>query len=484
MADKKTVCEVLIVESVLSVAIRYQRNLARAGIVAEYCQTLEEALLLLKTGRHFTVILDPDLKDGNGIDVIQKMEATNSSINLIVTTAKGSINMAVDSMRAGAFDFLIKPFPVEKLLKTVRSAINNKTVSTPIHTPKQTKALQGNAGFIGESEPMREVYKLIESVASSSAAVFITGESGTGKEVTAQAIHELSDRREAPFIALNCAALPEHLIESEIFGHIKGAFTGANQARAGAASMANGGTLFLDEICEMDIALQAKLLRFLQTGHVKRVGSDWIEEVDVRIICATNRKPIIEVSEKRFREDLFYRLDVLTIELPQLSKRGGDIILLAEHFLQQYAAEEDKAFKRISSEARLEMLAYHWPGNVRELQNIIRKAVVIHDGVELELHMLTFKHAKGLGASDDYNLIGLVQNSKPVTPMDSLKKMVPIDVIQPMIQIEKQIIEAVISSCNGSIPKASQILQLSPSTIYRKREGWIKDDLEKQYKAS
>ena len=295
---------------------------------------------------------------------------------------------------------------------------------------------------------------------------------GTGKEVTAQAIHKVSQRRNEPFIAINCAALPENLIESEIFGHVKGAFTGAQEARKGAASQAHGGTLFLDEICEMDINLQAKLLRFLQTGQIKRVGSDWSEDVDVRIVCATNRNPMVEVAEKRFREDLFYRLDVLSIELPPLSYRGKDVILLAESFLQTYAGEEGKAFKSIAVETQEMMLDYHWPGNIRELQNTIRKACVIHDGHELEAHMLQL-NKRPETSEQDYQLVGLVSPQAAVTPNQSLKTTISIDIHQPMAVLEREIIEAVISSCNGSVPKASRILQVSPSTIYRKREVWL-----------
>jgi len=318
---------------------------------------------------------------------------------------------------------------------------------------------------------------MIENVADSNAAVFITGESGTGKEVTAQSIHKVSQRRDAPFIALNCAALPENLIESEIFGHVKGAFTGAHDARKGAASQAHGGTLFLDEICEMDINLQAKLLRFLQSGQIKRVGSDWTEDVDVRIICATNRNPMVEVAEKRFREDLFYRLDVLSIELPPLSQRGKDVILLGESFLKIYADEEGKQFKSISPETQEMMLNYHWPGNIRELQNMIRKAAVVHDGIELESHMISMKSALPVVESSEYSLIGMAKtDSVKRTPNESLKTTFTLDIHQPMAVIERDLIEAVIESCNGSVPKASQILQLSPSTIYRKREAWLQTD--------
>lgn len=483
MVGANTTPEVLIVEDTLSMALMYQQHLKKSGIKSEICQSGELALTELRKGKVDTVLLDLQLPDMNGLDIIQEMDGTNHNITFIVITANGSINTAVDAMRAGAYDFLIKPFPTEKLLTTVRNALEREKLTTTVQVLKTSLKTNQVPGFVGESPPMLAVYKMIENVANSNAAVFITGESGTGKEVTAQAIHKVSHRRDAPFIALNCAALPENLIESEIFGHIKGAFTGAHEARKGAASQANGGTLFLDEICEMDINLQAKLLRFLQTGQVKRVGSDWSEDVDVRIVCATNRNPMTEVAEKRFREDLFYRLDVLSIELPPLSHRGKDVILLGESFLKTYAAEEGKQFKSISPEAQELMLEYHWPGNIRELQNMVRKAAVVYDGVELEPHMFSLKTVCSNARSDGYKLIGLAGETSAYTPQQSLKTTVMVDILQPMTTIEQTIIEAVIASCNGSIPKASQILQLSPSTIYRKRETWIKEDLEQQFKA-
>ena len=483
MAGANATPNVLIIEDTLSMALMYQQHLKKAGISSEICQSGQQALDELRKGKVTTVLLDLQLPDMNGLDIIQEMEGTSHAITFIVITANGSVNTAVDAMRAGAYDFLIKPFPTEKLLTTVKNALKRTHVTKTAKVSKKELGPIAIPGFVGESAPMQDVYKMIENIANSNAAVFITGESGTGKEVTAQAIHKVGDRREGPFIAINCAALPENLIESEIFGHVKGAYTGAQEARKGAASQAHGGTLFLDEICEMDINLQAKLLRFLQTGQIKRVGSDWSEDVDVRIICATNRNPVIEVAEKRFREDLFYRLDVLSIELPPLAQRGKDVILLAESFLNVYSSEEGKQFKSISPEAQDMMLNYHWPGNIRELQNTIRKAIVVHDGGELEPHMIKLNLKRRSTDKEDYQLIGLANAEKKTTPSDSLKTTLTIDIHQPMDIIERDIIEAVIQSCNGSIPKASQILQLSPSTIYRKREAWariIKDEVVAQ----
>jgi DNA-binding NtrC family response regulator len=300
--------------------------------------------------------------------------------------------------------------------------------------------------------------------------VFITGESGTGKELCAVAIHSLSPRAGGPFIAINCGAIPRDLMESEIFGHLKGSFTGAISDREGAAKQAHGGTLFLDEICELDFALQTKLLRFLQSGLIQRVGSTATEKVDIRVICATNRSPLDEVREGRFREDLYYRLHVLPIHLPPLRERGHDIVMIARQFLTQYSREEAKAFQSIAPAAEAALLAHRWPGNVRELQNAIRQAVVLNDAEVLELSMLP-PLAEGGGPAlpeavqpVDLDLAGLGRGDAPSAFVG-----------KELRQIEKDAIESTIQACGGSIPRAAKMLGVSPSTIYRKRDTWASD---------
>ena len=230
---------------------------------------------------------------------------------------------------------------------------------------------------------MQAVHRTLETAATSKATIFLTGESGTGKELCAEAIHRVSARAGRPFVAINCAAIPKDLVESELFGHLRGAFTGAVSNRVGAAAQAHRGTLFLDEICEMDINLQTKLLRFLQTGTLRRIGASEVEQVDVRIICATNRDPAAEIAAGRFREDLYYRLHVIPIHLPPLRERDEDALEIARAFLADYAREEGKGFARLAPCAEAAILAYPWPGNVRELQNVLRSAVVLNDGAEL-----------------------------------------------------------------------------------------------------
>ncbi len=462
--------KILIVEDTLSMALMYEKMLKRDGIRAELCQNGRTALEMLKTGEFSTVLLDLQLPEVSGVEILQEMQTSPYDVTFIVITANGSVNAAVEAMRLGAYDFLIKPFTEERMVTSVKNALERSKLKRDVKRLAKN-SIRDLPGFVGRSDVMKKVYSTISSLASSRAPVFITGESGTGKEVTARALHEVGERRKKPFIAINCAAIPENLIESEIFGHVKGAFTGANEARKGAASMANGGTLFLDEICEMDINLQAKMLRFLQTGQIKRVGSDWQEDVDVRIVCATNRDPMVEVAEKRFREDLLYRLNVLTIDLPPLRARGEDITMLAENFLKKFADEENKLFESISEDARQRLLGHDWPGNVRELQNTMRKVAVLHDGPELMADMLQLQ----VRVSSNPANYALVQAVEPTIPTRPAGTYFNVNLDQSFAEIERRIIEAAIEHCGNSIPKAAEMLALSPSTIYRKKENWVNE---------
>ncbi len=328
---------------------------------------------------------------------------------------------------------------------------------------------------------MQAVYRTIDAAAASKATVFITGESGTGKEVAAEAIHRQSPRKTGPFVAINCGAIPKELMESEIFGHVKGAFTGAHADREGAASRASGGTLFLDEICEMDLALQTKLLRFIQTGTFQKVGGSKMEKVDVRFICATNRDPLAEVEAGRFREDLYYRLHVIPITLPPLRERAGDVIEIARHFLTEYAKEEGKGFTGFTPETEKIINDYNWPGNIRQVQNVIRNVVVLHDGDLVAPDMLPPPLGKtGIQSADtaepeaDSDVpapeAGRVTNGTTTFENE--------DEIVPLWKVEREFIERAIAACDGNIPKAAARLGISPSTIYRKKLGWESEDAE------
>lgn len=423
--------------------------------------TGQGALDYLKTGVPTLILLDLNLPDMDGMKILQLVHQQQMPSSVVIMTAHGSIDIAVDAMRYGAFDFLEKPFNAKRLIVTLRNALERHNLTNLVLTLQE---IDHYYGFIGSSLEMQAVYRIIDSAASSRATVFITGESGTGKEVCADAIHRRSNRRNKPFIALNCGAIPADLLESEIFGHVKGAFTGAITERKGLASQADGGTFFLDEICEMNLDLQVKLLRFIQTNTYQKIGSEKLETVDIRIICATNRDPWQEVQLGRFREDLFYRLHVIPVTLPPLRERGGDILLIARHFLGKYSQEEGKSFQAFDKKTEALLLNYAWPGNVRQLMNVLRNIVVLNncevvtpDLLPKMLETVQIQYASSpLG---EPNVAG-----QPVEERENS--------IIPLWQSEKRIIEEAIDYCSGNIPKAANLLEVSPSTIYRKLQSW------------
>ena len=460
-----TAPKVLVVEDTGTIAMVYNAWLAKAGYDPKVVGTGEEALKELRSGEYRLALLDLQLPDIGGMDVLKAVQTEGLALTIIVVTASGSISTAISAMREGAYDFIVKPTAEERLITTVRNALERDTLRVTVKRIREEIGGGSRHGFVGSSLPMLSVYRTIDSVARSNASVFITGESGTGKEVCAQAIHNASARARAPFIALNCAAIPKDLIESEVFGHVKGAFTGATSDRSGAALAANGGTLFLDEICEMDIALQGKLLRFIQTGQVQKVGSDRLEKVDVRIICATNRDPWAEVEAGRFREDLFFRLHVVPIHLPPLRDREGDVVEIATALLAAISAEEGKAFIGFTEDAENALLMHSWTGNVRELQNVVRNAVVLNEGEKITADMLSFMS----GGTE--RVLGRMLAMRG---LGNSEGMLAVSLESPLEGTERQIIEAAIAYHDNSIPKAAEALGLSPSTIYRKREGWAK----------
>jgi DNA-binding NtrC family response regulator len=456
----------LLVEDTPSLSQVYAALLKRAGHAVDCAFTAEEARKRYSKGAHRVVLLDLMLPDGDGIEVLRSLRAETPDLKAIVITANGSINKAVEAMRAGAFDFLVKPFDEGRLLKAVDSAI--ESVADANENPVPEPDSSGFQGFVGSCPSMRRIYDTIRDVGRSSAAVFITGESGTGKEVCAQAIHALSPRRSRPLVPLNCGAIPRDLLESEVFGHLKGSFTGAISDKPGAAAAADGGTLFLDEICEMDIELQTKMLRFLQTSTIQPVGAATPRKVDVRIVCATNRDPQAEVDAGRFRSDLFYRLFVVPIHMPPLRDRGADVIRIAETALADYAREEGKRFKRLSGPVIKAFASYRWPGNIRELQNVLRNVAVLYDGDEVSLDMLPERITGAPAVAESLDL------REAALEASALRARLKGLVGAPLSRVEREFIEATIESCGGSIPRAAKVLEVSPSTLYRKREGWAR----------
>lgn len=443
---------ILLIEDTPSLQLLYETMLTLEGHVVHGAVTGADGWQAFRATRPSVVLLDLMLPDRDGLELMAEMLAFAPETRVIVITANGSISKAVEAMRAGAHEFLVKPFDEKRLL----AAVANAKRALP-GTQRNTSTTVRNAGeLIGNSPAMERIYATIRSVAPSIATAFVTGESGTGKELCAQAIHDLSGRANGPFIALNCGAIPQDLMESEVFGHIKGSFTGAIADKPGAAAAADGGTLFLDEICEMDLTLQTKMLRFLQTSSVQPVGATKPRKVDVRIVCATNRDPLAEVRAGRFREDLYYRLHVVPIHMPPLRARGEDVITIAEAALSRLAKEEGRNFTAISPAVKACFRSHPWPGNVRQLLNVLRNVVVLNDGPLVTEAMLP---------SD---LTAEVERSaeRPASLLSD-------DLIgRPLSEIEQIVIEATLARYDGSVPRAARMLEVSPSTLYRKLETW------------
>ncbi|GGP75928.1 sigma-54-dependent transcriptional regulator [Shewanella ulleungensis] len=471
---------VYVVEDSLSSGALYCSQLKNAGFETEHFVDGYSALVAIKAKMPAVLVQDVCLPDISGLEVLKYVNKQEVAAKVIIITSNSSIDVAVDAMRLGGYDFIEKPFTSERLITSVSNAIKqqNQDLKTVEVEPEATALDRIN--FIGESLSMHTVFRLLESAARSKASVFVTGESGTGKEVCALGLHQASAREQGPFIAINCAAIPAELFESEFFGHVKGAFSGALTDRKGAVEVANGGTLFLDEICEMQLNLQAKLLRFLQTGTFCKVGSSEVLQSDVRIVCATNRNPAEEVGEGRFREDLYYRLNVIPVVLPPLRDRGEDILLLANHILTSKTTENNKKFENFSNEVKQIFMQYDWPGNIRELQNVIENIVVIYDGQSVQSDMLPNNFGHSVVNHYQYSPQSPMTQPKAsavsntlVTPQGSMptQSTAPNNIIQLWI-VEKNAIEDAISQCDGNIPLAAAYLGISASTIYRKMKSW------------
>lgn len=497
--------QILIVEDSTSTALVYS-NYLKDDYLVKVVHSGKDALAILKESSFDIILLDICLPDISGIKILHGLRQINDETPVILMTAHGSVDIAVDAMRQGASDFLTKPFDRTRLCVTVSNTLKGRRLSDIVNEYEKNCLRKHFHRLIGGALTMQSVYRIVESAASSSATIFITGESGTGKELCAEAIHLESNRSCKPYVALNCAAIPRDLLESEIFGHVKGAFTGASTAREGAASRASGGSLFLDEIGEMPLDLQSKLLRFIQSGTFQPVGSSREVKVDIRFICATNRDPLQEVRAGRFREDLYYRLHVIPISMPPLRERGKDCLLIAKELLVQFNQEERKNFLGFSSEVEKTFLKYEWPGNVRELSNVIRNVVVLNKSKTITLDMLP-KYFNKYDSVEKENFSGLHQSVTTCDQVDALLRDVstnkvneykqnnkfyldsgdlalqqsspPSDKLNsqsilPLWIEEKRIIERAIDRCDGNVPRAAAFLEISPSTIYRKKQQWDK----------
>lgn len=413
----------------------------------------EQALKLLDTQPFEVVVTDLNMPGMSGSELCGRIRQSKPNLPVVVVTAFGSIDAAVRAMRVGAYDFVTKPFDVDTIGLVLHRAVENHALRAEVDALRRVvDTSQRYGAMIGTSEPMRRLYATIAQVKNVDATVLITGESGTGKELVAREIHAGGARKQRPFIALNCAAMPEPLLESELFGHAKGAFTDASARRVGLLLAAEGGTLLLDEIGDMPLTLQAKLLRALQERSVRAVGSDQETPFDVRIVAATNRDLEAAVEQGRFREDLFYRVNVINIEVPALRSRSGDVLLLAQAFLDEFAIRHGKPISRLSAAATERLLAYDWPGNVRELRNCVERAVTLSLAQQVDVQDLPpkvrdFRSTHVLIASDD------------PSELSSLEEM------------ERRYIARVVMACAGNKSKAARVLGIGRKTLYRHLDG-------------
>jgi DNA-binding NtrC family response regulator len=415
----------------------------------------EQAIRALQDFTPLVVITDILMPNLDGFELLRRIREEQPETAVIMLTGQGSVEAAIRSVKEeGAFYYFEKPIDTRKLQLVLKKAAEYSSARRENFLLRQQLRQYGAFGdMIGNSPAMREVYTLIEQVAPSSVSVLITGESGTGKEVVARTIHKLSPRADQPFIAINCAAVPETLMESELFGHEKGAFTGAIERRIGCFELANGGTLLLDEIAEMSPSLQAKLLRVLEDKRVRRLGSVKEISVDVRVIAATNKDPYKAVQSGALREDLLYRLNVITIKLPALSEHRDDIPLLAQHMVDELSRRHNRSSRIISTEAMEALLNYHWPGNIRELRNVIERAVVICEGEQIEKRHLP-SHITG-------------QEPSP-TSTDT----VTIPVGTSLDEVERRVILKTLALNNYNKTRAAEVLRISLKTLHNKLKAY------------
>ena len=425
-----------------------ERTLTREGYRVILASDGNAALERLQAGGVDLVLTDLKMPGLSGIELLRAVKAIASEVDVILLTAFGTVEEAVKAMKEGAYDFLTKPFQRAQLLRLIRQALERRDLI------QQNRALQQRlddllqqGAVIGSSPAFRRMMTLLEQVAGSSATVLVQGESGTGKELVARTIHARSARSRGPFVAVNCAALPETLLESELFGYEKGAFTGAAGRKEGRFELANGGTLFLDEVSDLSVVTQPKILRVLQEGEFERLGGTKTFRVDVRIVAATNQDLAQMVREKRFREDLYYRLNVITLTVPPLRERREDVRVLAQHFLRVYAAKNNRRLEGFTDEAIRRLEAYAWPGNVRELENVIERGVVLAQGALMDVTDLPPEIAGS-------------------TPLP--EGVLSIRLGTPLAEVEARLLEETLRATKGNKTLTAKLLGIDPTTVLRK----------------
>jgi DNA-binding NtrC family response regulator len=445
---------ILIVDDDPSMAETLTKAMTRRGFAVTWKTSATEALALVDEQDFDVVVTDLHMGGMNGFELCERMAANRPDVPVVMITAFGSLESAVGAIRAGAYDFITKPFDVETLRITLARAVQHRRLHDEVvRLRRVVSESRGVDRMIGASPSIAVVRDLVERLADADAALLITGESGTGKELVAHAVHQRGPSAAGPFVAINCAAIPEALLESELFGHVKGAFTDARAPRQGLFVKASGGTLFLDEIGEMPLAMQPKLLRALQERTVRPVGGDVEIPYQARVITATNRDLETEVAERRFREDLFYRINVLRIDVPPLRARGNDVLLLADHYIRQFAAQSRKAVTGISPAVAERLMTYSWPGNVRELQNCIERGIAFTRFTELTVDDLPEKIRAY--RSTDLEVPGV--DGHTVLTMD---------------EVEQRYVTRILKQVAGNKTLAADLLGVDRRTLYRKLDRW------------
>jgi len=445
---------VLVVDDDASMCDMLVSDLGELGFEVKARTAAPAALEALVASEFDAVVADLNMPGMSGLELCERIVASRPDVPVIVITAFGSIQTAIAAIRSGAYDFVTKPLEVDALGLALERAIQHRRLSDEVRRLRQAVEETRRFGaLLGTSPAMRRMYELLDRIADSSASVLIAGETGTGKELVARALHERGRRKAGPFVAVDCASLPEPLLESELFGHVRGAFTDAHAVRRGLFVQANGGALFLDEIGDLPLALQAKLLRALQTRCVRPVGANEEVPFDVNLIAATNRDLESAVEEGRFREDLYFRINVIHVEMPPLRARGGDVLLLAQHFVDRYAAQAGKRVTGLSPEAAERLLAYVWPGNVRELENCIERAIALT------------RH-ETIGLDDLPEKIRGFQRSHVLVAGDDPSELAPLE------EVERRYVLRVMEAVGGSKTLAARVLGIGRKTLYRKLEQY------------
>jgi two-component system response regulator AtoC len=441
---------ILVVDDDRSMCDLLRHGLTKRGFDVEVRLDGSEAVATLDAEDFDVVITDLNMKGLNGIEICRRLAANRPNTPAIVITAFGSLETAIDAIRAGAYDFVQKPLELEALTLAVERAVQHRGLREELKRLRlAVRGLADPVTLIGESEPMRKLRLLIAKVSQADSTVLIEGETGTGKELVARAVHAMGSRSRSPFVALNCAAMPSSLLESELFGHVRGAFTDARMDRPGLFLQAGRGVVFLDEVAELPLDLQPKLLRALQERSVRPIGAEREVPFHAQVISATNRDLAAEVDEGRFRSDLFFRLNVISLYVPPLRLRGNDVLLLAQHFVHYFAKKTGRSVEGLSTPAAEKLLAYGWPGNVRELQNCIERAVALTN----------FQH---LTVED------LPETVREPSRSGTSERMREMSTLRPLAEIEREYIEEVLERTGGNRTETARLLGLDRKTLYRK----------------